>query len=147
MLFVLEVGGLKGGYDDTVLEYLANVAKRHKVNHVLIESNFGDGMFTKLITPWFTRIHPVTTEEIHHTGQKEKRIIDVLEPAFNQHRVVFSETVILEDLKTDDVKYQLLYQLTRITKDKGALAHDDRIEALAMAVGYWTEQMDKDVLP
>jgi hypothetical protein len=144
MLFIMEVGGLRGGYDDSVLETLAQVAKRHKVMHVLIESNFGDGMFTKLITPWFVRIHPVTVEEIHHTGQKEKRIIDVLEPAFNQHRVVIDESVILADLKVDDVEYSLLRQLTRITRDKGALAHDDRVEALAMAVGYWTEQMDAD---
>jgi hypothetical protein len=144
LLFVLECGGLKGGYDDVTLETLALIAKKHAVNHVLIESNFGDGMFTKLITPWFVKHHPVTTEEIHHTGQKEKRIIDVLEPAFNQHRIVFDEKLILEDVKTDDPAYALLYQITRITRDKGALGHDDRVEALAMAVGYWTEQMDRD---
>lgn len=147
-LFVLEVGGLKGGYDDSVLETLALTAKKHKVQHVLVESNFGDGMFTKLLTPWLVKHHPVTTEEIHHTGQKEKRIIDVLEPAFNQHRVVFDEKVILEDIKgierDSDKEYSLLHQITRLTKDKGALAHDDRVEALAMAVGYWTEQMDRD---
>jgi molybdopterin-biosynthesis enzyme MoeA-like protein len=143
-LYVLACGGLKGGYDDVTLETLALVAKEHKVNHVLVESNFGDGMFTKLLTPWLVKHHPVTTEEIHHTGQKEKRIIDVLEPALNQHRVVVDEKVILEDLKTDDVAYSLLHQLTRITRDKGALGHDDRVEALAMAVGYWTEQMDRD---
>jgi hypothetical protein len=144
-LYVLACGGLKGGYDDTVLEFLANLAKEHKVNQVLIESNFGDGMFTKLIEPFFTRIHPVTVEEIHHTGQKELRIIDVLEPVFNQHRVVFSEKVVLEDVKADDVNYSLLYQITRITKDKQALAHEDRLEALAMAMGYWVEQLAKDV--
>jgi Holliday junction resolvasome RuvABC endonuclease subunit len=42
-------------------------------------------------------------------------------------------------------KYQLFYQLTRITKERGALAKDDRLDALAMAVAYWVEQMDKDV--
>ena len=145
LLYVLEVGGTKDGYTDAVLEALANVAKRHKVNHVLIESNFGDGMFTKLITPWFVKIHPVTTEEIHHTGQKEKRIIDTLEPVFNQHRLVLDEKVVLEDMKVEDVNYSLLHQLTRITRDKGALGHDDRAEALAGAVAYWVEQMDRDV--
>ena len=31
--------------------------------------------------------------------------------------------------------------LTRITRDKGALAKDDRLDALAMAVAYWAKAM------
>ena len=31
------------------------------------------------------------------------------------------------------------FQLTRITRDKGALAKDDRLDALAMAVAYWSK--------
>ena len=34
--------------------------------------------------------------------------------------------------------------MTRITKDRGALAHDDRLDALAMATAYWVEQMAGD---
>jgi hypothetical protein len=34
--------------------------------------------------------------------------------------------------------------MTRLTRDRGAIIHDDRLEALAMAVNYWTEQMDAD---
>jgi hypothetical protein len=34
--------------------------------------------------------------------------------------------------------------MTRITKQRGALAHDDRLDVLAMAVQYWTEQMAAD---
>ena len=32
-------------------------------------------------------------------------------------------------------------QLTRITRDKGALAKDDRLDALAMAVAYWAKAL------
>jgi hypothetical protein len=35
----------------------------------------------------------------------------------------------------------LMYQLTRLTRDKGALLQDDRLDALCMACGYWVEQM------
>jgi hypothetical protein len=42
-------------------------------------------------------------------------------------------------------RYRLFYQLTRITRDKGSLAKDDRVDALALAVHYWTSQMDRDV--
>jgi hypothetical protein len=38
----------------------------------------------------------------------------------------------------------LTYQMTRITKQRGALAHDDRLDVLAMAVQYWTDQMAAD---
>jgi len=34
--------------------------------------------------------------------------------------------------------------LSRITKDKGSLLQDDRLDALAMAVAYWVEQMAQD---
>jgi hypothetical protein len=145
MLYCPEAGGLKGGYDDATLETLALTAKKNKVNLILIESNFGDGMFTKLFSPWLLKVgYPCTIEEVRSTGQKERRIIDVLEPVLNQHRLVMGRSVIERDLRTEDPKYQLFYQLTRITKDRGSLMKDDRLDALAMAVAYWVEQMSKD---
>jgi len=144
-LWVLECGGFRKGYDDTVLEALARIAKRNKVKHIVIEENFGGGMFTKLLTPFLTRIYPCTTEDIHSSIQKEKRIIDTLEPVMNQHRLVVDEKLILEDTKVEDPRYQLFYQMTRVTKDRGALSHYDRLDVLAMAVAYWVETMDKDV--
>ena len=38
-------------------------------------------------------------------------------------------------------RYMLFYQMTRITRDRGALSHDDRLDALAIAVQYWVDQM------
>jgi Holliday junction resolvasome RuvABC endonuclease subunit len=143
-LYVLEAGGLKGGYDDATLTTLAEIAKRCGVKKIWIESNFGDGMFTKLLTTFLTRIYPCSTEEIRSNIQKEKRIVDTLEPVFNQHRILFTEAVIKKDLETEDVKYQLFHQLTRITREKGSLAKDDRLDALAMAVAAWVEIMDQD---
>ena len=144
-LYVLEAGGLAGGYSDSTLETLAQIAKRNGVKHIVIESNFGDGMFLKLLAPFLTRIYPCTTEEVRSSVQKEKRIIDTLEPVFNQHRIIFHEKVVKGDFETDDTKYQLFHQMTRITKDKGSLAKDDRLDALAMCVAYWVEVMDRDV--
>jgi len=151
-LYVLAAGGLKGGYEDENLEFLAKTAKKHKVNQVIVESNFGDGMFLRLLTPFLVRIYPVTTEEVRHSTQKEVRIIDTLEPVMNQHRLVVDEGVLKGDYEnTNDYpadhahKYQLFYQMTRITRERKALAHEDRLDALAMAVAYWAEQMDKDV--
>ena len=151
-LYVVAAGGIKGGYDEPTLATLAKIAKEHKVNYIIIESNFGDGMYAKLFTPTLMRYHPCSIEEIRHNTQKEKRIIDTLEPVMNTHRLVFSDSVVKDDLKcfvdTEDTienfRNSLFYQMTHITKERGSLRHDDRLDALAMAVAYWVESMGKD---
>ena len=150
-LYCPDAGGVEGGYSGQTLESLVDIAKRNKVNYVLVESNFGDGMFSELIKPYFTKAYPVTLEEVRHSKQKELRIIDTLEPVMNQHRLVFDKDVIQKDYDSiqkypNDIaqRYSLFYQMTRITKDRGALAHDDRLDALAMATTYWVEQMATD---
>tara|TARA_Y100001973_G_scaffold99523_1_gene158874 strand:- start:898 stop:2562 length:1665 start_codon:yes stop_codon:yes gene_type:complete len=151
-LFVTAAGGLPGGYDDDTLKSLAMIAKDHNVNEVIIESNFGDGMFTALFQPVLAKIHKVTINEVRHSVQKEKRILDVLEPVMNRHKLIVDESVIQSDYNSTQhlpadksLKYQLFYQMTRLTRDKGSLAHDDRLDVLAIAVNYWTEQMSRDV--
>jgi hypothetical protein len=84
-LFLRRIGGLKGGYDDATLTTLAKIAKEENIQYITVESNFGDGMFTKILTPVMTQYHPCTIEEIRHNIQKEKRIIDTLEPVMNRH--------------------------------------------------------------
>ena len=150
-LYCPDAGGVEGGYSGQTLESLVDIAKRNQVNYVLVESNFGDGMFSELIKPYFTKAYPVTLEEVRHSKQKELRIIDTLEPVMNQHRLVFDKDVIQKDYDSiqkypNDIaqRYSLFYQMTRITKDRGALAHDDRLDALAMATAYWVEQMATD---
>ena len=143
VLYLTHCGALKGGYSDETLERLSQIAKEQDVNYVVIESNFGDGMATALLKPIMSRIHPCTIEEVRHSKQKELRIIDTLEPVMNQHRLVVSQEIIKEDFKLDP-DHQLFKQMTRITKDKGAIKHDDAIDALSIAVAYWTERMDRD---
>lgn len=145
MLFLTAMGGFRGGYEPATLAALANVAKTQKVNLVLVESNFGDGMYTQLIKPVLGRIYPCTVEEKNSTGQKELRIIDTLEPVLNQHRLVLAEELITQDFKEENTLFQLFTQLTRITRDRGAIRHDDRLDALAGAVAYWVELMGRDV--
>jgi len=143
VLYLTDVGALEGGYSDSTLEELSSIAKRNKVNYVVIESNFGDGMATALLKPVMAKIHPCEIEEVRHNIQKEKRIIDTLEPIMNGHRLVVDEQIIKDDFKLEP-NHQLFRQLTRITKDRGALRHDDQIDALAIAANYWVERMDRD---
>ena len=150
-LHVVDCGGIEGGYSEKTLQHLTDLAKIHKVNMVLVESNFGDGMFTELLKPYLLKTYPITIEEVRHSKQKEQRIIDTLEPVMNQHRLVVDPKVIQKDYDSVQhmppdkaAKYMLTYQMTRITKQRGALAHDDRLDVLAMAVQYWVDQMAAD---
>jgi hypothetical protein len=150
-LYIRRCGGVNGGYSEEALRKLSEIAKEEKVNEILIESNFGDGMFSALLTPIIRKIHPVTMTEVRHNIQKERRIIDVLEPVLNQHKLVIDRKVIRDDFESTQalppeasLRYQLMYQLTRISADRGSLANDDRLDALSMAVQYWVDQMAQD---
>jgi hypothetical protein len=69
----------------------------------------------------------------------------------NQHRLVIDAGVIRDDYESTkqyatekSLQYSMMWQMSRMTRNKGALAYDDRIDVLAMAVGYWVEQMAQD---
>ena len=88
-------------------------------------------------------------EEVRHQTQKEKRIIDCLEPVMNQHRLIVDTQVVHQDFQSTQhlppeagLSFQLFYQMTRVTKDRGALRHDDRLDCLAMGVRYWVDRMN-----
>lgn len=149
-LYLCDSGGFRGGYDAKTLQGLAEVAKKNQVNKIIIEDNFGDGMFSQLLKPYLRETYPVTTDDVKASNQmnKERRIIDTLEPVMNQHRLVIDKQIIQKDFQStadlppeEGLSYQLFYQLTRIMREKGAIAHDDRLDALGHAVGYWVEQM------
>ena len=150
-LYVVACGGLQGGYDKDTLTELAHIAKKHKVHEVIVESNFGDGMYSQLLGPILKKIHPCHLEEVRHSTQKERRIIDTLEPVMMSHKLVIAPEVIEEDYRTA-MKYEqavrqskmLIYQMTRLTAERGCLRHDDRLDALSIAVAHFTDQMNRD---
>lgn len=145
-LFVLEVGGTREGYSDSTLRQLANKAKIYGVNEIVIEGNFGDGMFSQLFKPVLNDIHPCSVTEVKNYAQKEARIIDTLEPVMMRHKLIIHKQVIIDDYQVYEnaPAYSLIYQMTRLSRDRGALAHDDRLDALCMAVAYWLAVMDRD---
>jgi len=144
MLYMRRAGSLEGGYDDNSLETLAHIARAESVTLVLIEANFGDGMFTQLLKPVLQRIYPVTTEEYSVHTQKEVRVIDTMEPVLNQHRLIVDKQILLNDLQAPQ-EHSFVYQLSRMTKQRGALGHDDVIDAVAAGVRYWVDRMELDV--
>lgn len=152
-IFVMEAGGMRGGYEDSTLEALAKIGRKWKVNEYVIEGNFGDGMYLELFKPVAARIHNAAVTEVKSKGQKELRICDVLEPIMGSHRLIVNAATIVSDYQTasdkDGVRnpiYSLFYQMTRISRERGALAHDDRLDALAIGVQFFVESMAKDAI-
>ena len=150
-LFVLEVGAFRQGYTENVLEGLAQAAKRQQVKLILLEDQFGQGMLESLLQPYLRKIYPCTVEPVRSNMQKERRIINALEPVLNQHRLIINRSVVENDAKAreDDpvetaLSYQLFHQLTHLTVDKNCLQHDDRLDALAGAIQYWNESLAID---
>ena len=146
MLYVVDAGGLPGGYSPEALTDIAKKAREHKVNEIIIESNFGDGMFSSLLKPILTKIYPVSInpDEVRHNTQKEMRIIDSLEVIMNSHRLVVDKSLVIKDNRMENKNHQLFYQMTRLTKQRGALLHDDAVDALAIACKYWSEALERD---
>lgn len=144
-IYVPYIGSLPGGYEETLVS-IAELASKYKVQKILVESNFGDGMYSNLLKPVMNAIYPCTIEEVRVNTQKERRIIDTLEPLLNQHRLVMDYSNLLQDTNialsesgSKGLAHSFIFQLTHITKDRGSLQHDDVIDVLALGCSYWND--------
>lgn len=150
-IYVYKVFGVPGGYSENALSRIVREVKAAGIKEVFIEKNFGHGAFEAVIKPYFEREWPVTIEEDYATGQKEVRIIETLEPLFSAHRIIFNADMIAQDIQSVQhypletrMSYSLFAQISNITMEKGALRHDDRLDALYGAIRQLTSQIDYD---
>ncbi len=140
-VYVIEWGGVAGGYEHEKLMKLVNIAKDCDVKEVHIEKNFGNGAHRAAIEPLFQVHFPVTLEDDWVSYQKELRIIDTLEPIMDSHRLIIRKELISKDrdsceryASNDKKTYSGLFQMSMISRDRDCLRHDDRLDALAGAV-------------
>jgi hypothetical protein len=149
-LFELASGGSQAGYESEILGHLAQVAKRWGVKVVIVEDNLGDGMFRSLLEPHFLKAYPCPIEGQKVTGGKEARIIDTLAPLIQQHRLIVNEAVIrgewtgAEKDPEQGHLYTQMYQLSRITVERGSLPFYDRADALEMACRHYVDAAAQD---
>lgn len=146
-LYLVASGGYVDGFAEATLEGLAAKAARYGVHTILVEPNYGGGMFTSLLKPYVMKVASTRIEDAEWAkGQKEGRILDIMQPIVQSHRLTVSRKVIEEDLpvQQETPKYSLIQQFTRMERTKGALAHEDRLEAVAGACAYFTAKLDRD---
>lgn len=150
-IFLVDVGGIPGGLGDKQLDWLTKIAVKYKVQTIDIEENFGKGALSKVWQPKLFREHKCHVEDVWESGQKELRIIDVLEPIIGSHRLIVDIDLIQKDFDTVQkysaekrMLYSLFFQMARITKDKGSLFHDDRLDAVAGSCRHWVQALALD---
>ena len=146
-IFVRDIYATQDGYSDTTLREILRRSKQFGSKMCLIESNFGDGAIMELLKKHAAEMKVgMAFEESRATTRKEDRIIDTLEPVLNQHRLVMDQRLIDWDYRSNPdlapeerLPRMLMYQLTRMCREKGAVKHDDRIDALALGVKHYQD--------
>jgi hypothetical protein len=146
-IFLRDILATQDGYSDKTLRGILTMARRYGSSMCLIESNFGDGAVMELMKKHAQEMKVgMTFEEVRATTRKEDRIIDTLEPVLNQHRLVIDEKLVTWDYQSNHdmapeerLPRMLMYQLTRMCREKGAVKHDDRVDALALGVKYFQD--------
>ena len=126
-VFVLEQGHWNG-FAGSRVDDIRRLADKYSINEIVVETNFGDDLILNILQP---NINVPIIPVKNHT-QKEKRIISILEPTTNSHKLVVSK---------DFLTNKGIGQYTNITPVKGSLKHDDYIDCLAIGVNHLKQEM------
>jgi len=149
-LFLLDAGGSTRGYEPEVLRLLAMKARQWACTLAVVEGNYGDGMFNALLSPVMNSIYPLAIEEVRVSIAKEVRMVDILAPVVQNHRLAVSRQLLKaawteaeRDPESGHAR-SLPYQLSRLTAQKGCLEWLDRADALSIGVGHFTQAAMQD---
>lgn len=170
-VFLLRLWATTKGYEPETLRTIAQLCVKLGVSTLYVEGNHGDGMFIALLRPalikeWQQanqkarkRLPDAPTgteiEEVKSgAAQKEKRILSVLEPVTQQHRLVVNREVFLWDEKSIQEKdgedtrhrYAFGYQYTHLTREKDCLGEDDRLESVAGLCAMFAPELEVEPL-
>lgn len=156
-VFALMQGADTEGFSAPVMRRIAADAKRWRVTTIVIEKNFGQGMFGELLFPHLQDIQWACeiVEETAGQQMKERRIVGTLEPLMTDHRLVVAAEMLRTDFEVDyeDIEavkrryHRLTYQLTRMTSQKDCVPFNDRVDGLSGLakhfIGVLTRQLQK----
>ena len=148
-LYLHEMRAYRDGYSDNTLLDILRGCKKLGVTKLVVETNFGDGLVAELFKKHIIQTQQaIDVEEVRANVRKEDRIIDALEPILNQHRLIVNRSVVEWDYASNKdeapekrLLYMLFYQMSRMCRERGAVRHDDRLDALAQGVQYFTDAM------
>ena len=143
-------GDAVDGYSDKTMAELCDRALAHGAKAIVVEENYGSGMFGSLLQKHIRETgKKIGVDAVKVKGRKEQRILQNIRPLLAQNRIVLNLRLIEADYRSGDGRgresYRAIYQLAHFTDEKGALEHDDRLDALALACEFYHEQASIDV--
>lgn len=156
LMFAMEMLVLPGGVSEENFTALSEFVYRNAPNEIGVEQNHGYGAFAQAWRPALMDFYEEKTGERKAPAiiddwvstQKELRIIDTLGPVMARHKLIINESILQYDIDkamTYPVEmrqiYTLVHQINKITIERGALLHDDRLDALASAVRRYVDRM------
>jgi hypothetical protein len=148
----MEITGIPGGTHPRKLKQIVQLAVKWDVHDCIVERNYGGDAWPNALAAAFADAeHPMSIDTVWATGQKELRIIDALEPVMGFHKLILnasipqSDVLAMQKYATEHQKlYSLLFQMKYITRDRGALIHDDRLESLSQGVAHLMKVIKQD---
>jgi hypothetical protein len=150
-VFLVAVGGVPGGLDLKSLDALTEIAVKWKPNKIDIEKNYGNGALSSVWQPVLFKKHLCTIEDVWESGQKELRIIDTMEPIIGSGRFIVDEDLIEAEWESTQMypaerraSYSVMHQIAKITRDRGSLFHDDRLDAVSGSCRHWVQNLAQD---
>jgi len=157
-IFGLEMLPLPGGYTDEVFQQLSELAFKHQVNEIGCEMNHGYGSFAQMWRPVLAKYYTdrgkpgcPKIDDDWQSQQKELRIIDTLDPFFARHRIVLNAEIFDVDVQSVQKYpidqrsiYTLYHQITKVTRERGCLIHDDRLDGFSGAVRRYVDKAAVD---
>lgn len=156
-VYLEAVGGIMGGLDLSAMEKLADLAIKYRPEALIIEKNMGHGSFRQLLMPVITRAFqeaglpcPGFLDD-YVTGQKETRIIATLEPVIGRGALIINEAILHDEADSiahhpvqNRHTFSFLFQLSRLTRDRNSLIHDDRLDAVEALVRHFQAALAVD---
>lgn len=150
-IYLLGYGGVKGGYDGGQMQELIDLVKIYKPTVIKIEQNFGYGAFRAVFLPLLRAEYEDqcgVEDDMVGMVSKELRIIDTLEPIIARGSLIVAEDACQGEAATlrkhpdiNRITYCMMHQMNHITRDKDALIHDDRLDAVTGACNHWEKQL------
>lgn len=146
---ILDWGGFKEGYTEKTLDGLVSIADKWGCKGFVAEDNFGNGMFSQILQGHLrTRSVSFGVDNVSVKGKKEERILATLRPLLEKHRIILNRQVVISDYlegrKPGNSPYMAMYQLSRMTEERGVLRHDDRVDVLSLGAAYFQSMMSQE---
>jgi len=155
-IHLMAVGGLQGGLCEENCNTLIDYMVEFGVKDIEVEANMGHGTASMLLMNALHKreIKDIGITDKYATGQKERRIIDLISPVTRRHKLIVHQRALDMDMEYCSrypmdrrALYSCFNQFANITYERNSLPKDDRADSVAGGImklqGYLEQDEDK----